>query len=120
NGGEWLSSNAPLFNRKGTVWEGGIRVPAIMRWPGVIPARQVLGQVGITMDFTATMLALAGARPPADLKAEGMDLLPIVTGKSPQVPRTLFWRAGNASAVRSGDLKLISQGQGQGQLQYVY
>jgi arylsulfatase A-like enzyme len=110
NGGEWLARNAPLFNRKGTVWEGGIRVPAIMRWPRVIPARQVLGQVGITMDFTATMLALAGVRLPSDLKAEGMDLMPIVTGKSPQVSRTLFWRAGTASAVRSGDLKLVSQG----------
>ena len=53
--------NAPLFHRKWTVWEGGIRVPAIMRWPGVIPAGQVTPQVGITMDFTATMLALAGA-----------------------------------------------------------
>jgi arylsulfatase A-like enzyme len=110
NGGEWLARNTPLFNRKGTVWEGGIRVPAIMRWPGVIPARQVLGQVGITMDFTATVLALAGARLPADLKPEGIDLLPIVTRKSPQVARTLFWRVGTASAVRSGDLKLVSQG----------
>jgi arylsulfatase A-like enzyme len=110
NGGEWLARNAPLFNRKGTVWEGGIRVPAIMRWPGVIPARQVVGQVGITMDFTATVLALAGARQPADLKPEGIDLMPIVTRKSPQVERTLFWRVGTASAVRSGDLKLVSQG----------
>ncbi len=59
NGGEWLTRNAPLFHRKWTVWEGGIRVPAIMRWPGRIPAGQVTPQVGITMDFTATILALA-------------------------------------------------------------
>src|SRR5690606_37853786 len=57
NGGEWLSRNAPLFNRKWTVWEGGIRVPAIVRWPGVVPEGAVTGQVGITMDFTATFLA---------------------------------------------------------------
>ena len=43
NGGEWLSRNAPLFHRKGTVWEGGIRVPAILRWPGHIPAGAGLG-----------------------------------------------------------------------------
>lgn len=110
NGGEWLSRNAPLTNRKFSVWEGGIRVPAIMRWPGVIPAGQVTDQVGITMDFTATILALAGAKLPDGYTPEGIDLMPIVTGESPVVERTLFWRAGNASAVRSGDLKLIRQG----------
>jgi arylsulfatase A-like enzyme len=110
NGGEWLSRNAPLFNRKFSVWEGGIRVPAIMRWPGVIPAGQVLDQVGITMDFTATMLAVAGAELPATYAPEGMNLLPIVTGQAPEAERTLFWRVGNATAVRSGDMKLVVQG----------
>jgi arylsulfatase A-like enzyme len=110
NGGEWLSRNAPLFNRKFSVWEGGIRVPAIMRWPGVIPSGQVLGQVGITMDFTTTMLKLAGATLPAGYQPEGIDLMPIVTGSAPEAERTLFWRANNANAVRSGDLKLVSQG----------
>ncbi len=110
NGGEWLANNSPLFHRKWTVWEGGIRVPAIMRWPGVIPAGQVTPQVGITMDFTATMLALAGARKPEGYVPEGIDLLPIVTGRSPVVDRTLFWRTTTARAVRSGDLKLVVDG----------
>ena len=57
NGGEWLSRNAPLFNRKGTVWEGGIRVPAIFRWPGRLPAGKVSSQVGIIQDVTASILA---------------------------------------------------------------
>src|SRR6185436_16135368 len=48
------SRNAPLFNRKGTVWEGGIRVPAIFRWPGHLPAGKSSGQVGIVQDVTAT------------------------------------------------------------------
>lgn len=110
NGGEWLSRNAPLFNRKFSVWEGGIRVPAIMRWPGVILAGQVTGQVGITMDFTATMLALAGATLPAGYAPEGIDLLPIVSGRAAEVERTLFWSAGTTSAVRSGDHKFVQQG----------
>jgi len=112
NGGEWLSRNAPLFNRKSTTWEGGIRVPAIIRWPGVIPAGEETGQVGITMDITATILAVSGAPLPANLNAEGINLLPILTGESPEVERTLFWRAPNRStrAVRSGDLKLIVEG----------
>ncbi len=110
NGGEWLARNAPLFNRKFTAWEGGIRVPAIMRWPGVIPAGQVTEQVGITMDFTATILALAGAEFPVGYVPEGIDLMPIVTGRSPVVERTLFWRASPTfTAVRSGDMKLVMQ-----------
>jgi len=113
NGGEWLSRNYPLFNRKWTVWEGGIRVPAIMRWPGVIPAGQVTEQVGITMDFTATILALAGAELPVGYVPEGIDLMPIVSGRSPVVARTLFWRGNpTTTAVRSGDMKLVMQGPG--------
>lgn len=109
NGGEWLSRNAPLFNRKWTVWEGGIRVPAMMRWPGVIPPGQVSSQVGITMDFSATILKVSGASLPDGYIPDGIDLLPFVTGLAPAVERTLFWRSSNTRAVRSGDLKLVMQ-----------
>lgn len=109
NGGEWLSRTAPLFNRKGTVWEGGIRVPAIFRWPSVIPASQVTSQVGITMDISATLLAVSKAVVPASLQLEGINLMPILTGSSPTVSRTLFWRTQTEKAVRSGDMKLVMQ-----------
>ena len=111
NGGEWLSRNAPLFNRKWTLWEGGIRVPAIVRWPGRIPAGRVSPQVGITMDFTASILAAAGAVVPPDARLEGMNIFPVLEGRAPTVERTLFWRttAGNHNqkAVRRGDYKLL-------------
>ncbi len=111
NGGEWLARNAPLFNRKWTVWEGGIRVPAILRWPGVIPAGRVTDQVGITMDLTATILAVTRAELPGDLGLEGINLLPIVTGDAAEQERTLFWRdVDNSRAVRSGDWKLVVDG----------
>lgn len=110
NGGEWLSRNTPLFHRKWSVWEGGIRVPAIMRWPGVIPAGQVSPQVGITMDFTATILAAAGATLPAGYQPEGINLLPVASGAAPVAERTLFWRSNTARAVRSGDMKLVVDG----------
>ena len=110
NGGEWLSRNAPLFNRKLTVWEGGIRVPAIFKWPGVIPAGVVTDQVGITMDVTATILAATSAQVPVDLNLEGINLLPILTGESEEISRTLFWRTSSQKAVRSGDMKMVMSG----------
>jgi arylsulfatase A-like enzyme len=114
NGGEWLSRNEPFFNRKFTVWEGGIRVPALFRWPGRIPAGRTTAQVGITMDVTTTVLAAAGAAVSADLRLEGRNLLPVLEGRSKPFERTLFWRAGvpgTARAVRSGDWKLQVDGQ---------
>lgn len=110
NGGEWLSRNTPLFNHKMSTWEGGIRVPAIIRWPARIPAGRVTGQVGITMDLTASVLAAAGAQLPPDVHLDGMDLFPILEGRAPEVERTLFWRSHPARpnrAVRSGDWKLV-------------
>jgi arylsulfatase A-like enzyme len=110
NGGEWLSRNAPLFSRKNTLWEGGIRVPAIVRWPGHIPGGRVSPQVGITMDLTASILAATKTPVPQDARLEGIDLFPILAGRSPVVERTLYWRVtGNRTqrAVRRGDWKLI-------------
>jgi len=114
NGGEWLSSSAPLFGRKWTVFEGGIRVPAIVRWPKRIRAGSVSDQVGITMDLTASILAVTGAPVPAEAKLEGMDLFPVWEGRAPELERTLFWRsgsgAGKQTAVRRGDWKIIVDG----------
>ena len=114
NGGEWLSRNAPFFHRKDTLWEGGIRVPAIFRWPGRIPAGQTSAQVGITMDLTATILAAAGAAVPADAGLEGIDLLPILERRRGPVERTLFWRIDTPvrqqRAVRQGPWKLLLDG----------
>lgn len=113
NGGEWLSRNAPLFEYKGSVWEGGIRVPAIVRWPGHVPTGKVSGQVGITMDLTASILAATGTPVPKETRLEGIDLLPVLSGRAPPVERTLFWRTigpRGQQAVRAGDWKLVSDG----------
>lgn len=110
NGGEWLSRNTPLFHHKGSVWEGGIRVPAILRWPGRIRAGRVSRQVGITMDLTASILAATGTPAPPDSRLEGIDLLPVLAGRAPLIERTLFWRVPGPrpqQAVRSGDWKLL-------------
>jgi arylsulfatase A-like enzyme len=112
NGGEWLSDNGPFFNRKWTTWEGGIRVPAIVRWPARLPAGRVTPQVGMTMDFTASILSAAGVVLPSELRLDGMDLFPVLAGSAPVVERTIFWRstspAGTMRAVRMGNLKLVT------------
>ncbi len=114
NGGEWLSRNAPLFNRKWTLWEGGIRVPSILRWPGKIPAGIVSHQVGITMDLTTSILVATNTPVPAETRLDGINLLPILGEQTPEFERNLFWRTAVGSqqqrAVRSGDWKLLIDG----------
>lgn len=111
NGGEWLSNNRPLFNRKLTVWEGGIRVPLLVRWPGRIPAGRVSDQVGITMDLSASIVAATSSPLPPNARYEGINLFPILEGRAPEVERTLFWRNNvnnrTQRAVRSGDWKVM-------------
>jgi arylsulfatase A-like enzyme len=114
NGGEWLSRNAPLFHRKGTLWEGGIRVPAIIKWPGHVPVGKTTAQVGITLDLTTTILAAAGATIPADARFDGVDLVPLIQNGKTEQQRTIFWRTPNARpmrAVRHGQWKLLADGQ---------
>jgi arylsulfatase A-like enzyme len=110
NGGEWLSRNTPLSNRKGTLWEGGIRVPAILRWPGRLPAGRTSTQPGIVMDLTMSILAATNTSVPPDARLEGVNLLPVLAGQSPAVERTLFWRTQTQKAVRRGDWKVLVQG----------
>lgn len=111
NGGEWLSHNAPLSQRKGTLWEGGVRVPLILRWPGELPRGKVSAQVAMTVDVTASILAAAGVRAPAEYRPDGIDLLPILRGSAPLLERRLYWRGARPDrpqrAVRFGQWKLL-------------
>ena len=113
NGGERFSDNGPLFNHKTTLWEGGIRVPCLIRWPdGGIPAGMVTDQPAITMDLTATILAAAGVDLPKDHPIDGINLLPIFRGEEePIMERTFCWRVDRSrrrmKAVRHGDWKYV-------------
>jgi len=114
NGGERFSDNSPLFNHKTTLWEGGIRVPAVMRWPAKLPAGKVVSQPAITMDLTATFAAVAGAKPPAGHQFDGLNLLPVLTGGQPEQTRTFCWRINRTDrkqkAVRHGKWKYVQEG----------
>lgn len=114
NGGERYSDNSPLFHHKSTLWEGGIRVPCLMRWPSRLPPGKVTNQVGITMDLCATFAAVAGAKPAAERPLDGINLVPILTGEQAAQERTLCWRIDRTGrqqkAVRHATWKYIQDG----------
>lgn len=91
NGGERLSDCGPFSQGKGTLWEGGIRVPYLLRWPGHLPAGAVSHQPVITMDLTASIVAATGASLPQGRTLDGINVLPILAGQPP-AERTFFWR----------------------------
>lgn len=110
NGGERFSYQWPFSGEKGDLLEGGIRVPAIARWPGVIPAKRVTHQMAISMDWTATILAAAGTKPAEGYPLDGINLFPLLRGATPVEDRTFFWRIYDQDAVRQGKWKYLRSG----------
>ncbi len=116
NGGERYSDNGGLTKAKGTLWEGGIRVPAFVRWTDKIKAGVITQQVAITMDWTATILAAGGAKAHTDFPLDGLDLMPILTGKKTNIERTFYWRTFQRSkqkAIRDGNWKYLKDEKGE-------
>ncbi|MCA8997840.1 MAG: sulfatase [Planctomycetaceae bacterium] len=113
NGGQTslTASNAPLKGRKGSLWEGGVRVPMLMRWPGVIPAGRVTQEPVITLDFLPTFLAAAKMSPLPGVSLDGLNLLPLITGETDDLPkRNLYWRRSGPKgpiSIRSKAWKII-------------
>ncbi|MFN2501670.1 MAG: sulfatase-like hydrolase/transferase [Pyrinomonadaceae bacterium] len=110
NGGERFSFNWPFKGQKHDLYEGGVRVPAIVRWPGVQRKPGVTDQPVITMDWTATMIAAAGAKPDPSYQPDGQDMTPVIAGTKAIYDRTFFWRTYRQGAVRSGTWKYIREG----------
>ncbi len=110
NGGERYSDNGGFAKAKATLWEGGIRVPAFVRWPGKIAAGSTSKQTVITMDWTATILAAAKAKADVSFPLDGVNLLPLLTGKQKKFDRTFYWRTfqrGKQKALRDGNWKYL-------------
>jgi arylsulfatase A-like enzyme len=110
NGGYGLSNNGPFQSGKGRLWEGGIRVPCMMRWPGALPAGTTTSQVSLTMDLLPTFLAAIGANIPPE-RFDGVNLLPILTGEQEEFVRTVFFRykrlENRRKAVLHGSMKYL-------------
>jgi arylsulfatase A-like enzyme len=113
NGGERYSFNWPFSFQKMYLYEGGTRVPAIVRWPGVIPAGRVTDQAAITMDWTATILGVTGTAADPGFPLDGENLMPICTGQRAPYDRALFWRITNFDAARVGSWKYLKNEAGE-------
>ncbi len=106
NGATPVGSNGVLRGGKGTLWEGGHRVPAIARWPGRIAAGSRCDVPTICLDLLPTFLALAGAAPPPR-PLDGIDLGSLLFGTGAPPNRLIFWGHGRDRAVRDGAWKLL-------------
>jgi arylsulfatase A-like enzyme len=115
NGGERFSDNGIYQGRKMTLWEGGIREPAFVRWNGKIKSNTESNQVVTTFDWTATILSLAGAKADKKYPLDGMDVTQTLLGNTKEFDRTLFWRISERrdnKAMRDGKWKWLRDEKG--------
>ena len=107
--------NAPYLGHKRNLYEGGIRLPFMMRWPARLGAGVTYSEMVSTLDLLPTLLAAAGGADPGDVERplDGVDLLPYLTGekKAAAPHQSLFWRSGPNGAVRQGRYKLVFGGE---------
>jgi arylsulfatase A-like enzyme len=102
------SNNLPLRATKGTVYEGGIRVPFLLQWPNRLPRGRAYDNPVISLDILPTAAAAARAQLPAGPAIDGVDLMPYIRGRRSTSPHDiLFWRFGQQHAVRKGNWKLV-------------
>jgi arylsulfatase A-like enzyme len=109
NGADSRGSNLPLNGGKGSVWEGGMRVPTLAWWPGQVPAGAVCDEIATTMDLLPTFARLAGAETPKDRIIDGKDMFDLLAGvQGAKSDYEAFYY--KLDAVRSGDWKYFSDG----------
>ena len=122
--GPWLhygidgGSAGPLRDGKGTLWEGGVRVPAIMRWPEKIPPDQVTSEIAANIDLYPTFARLAGVELPGDRVIDGKDLWPLVSRPGAKSPRDtyyyfagqVFYKAEEGAPVNAPELGAVRHG----------
>lgn len=107
-----VEHNGGLRGCKFMTWEGGVRVPLIIRWPGKLPQGSTFSKPVNLVDLYATIAAAAGTSLPAERQLDGIDLLPFVTGRNPNTPHDITYACNNRDgaqwSVRKGDWKLVN------------
>jgi arylsulfatase A-like enzyme len=114
NGGSGNGGNAPLKGQKSTMWEGGLRVPFIARWPSQLPAGKTTDEFLTGLELFPTIVAAAGAEPPRDVKLDGFSMLGILRGERSSPRREMFWQRRGDKAARVGRWKWVESSKGNG------
>ena len=108
------ASNYPLRGGKAQFFEGGIRVPCIIKWPGKIGRGLENHEFLSALEMFPTLTKAAGAELPDSVVYEGFDMLPVLQGKKPSEREQLFWEFRSDSAARVGDWKWVRSKRGSG------
>jgi arylsulfatase A-like enzyme len=109
-----LGDNTPLRGWKTDLYEGGIRVPAFVNWPGQVPAGRTVSGVTHVLDWAPTLIRLAGGEVDPEWKLDGDDIWPLISGQSDSLgTRSFYWHTPRDRAVRQGDWKLVVTGRDQ-------
>lgn len=114
NGGSGNGGNAPLRGSKSTMWEGGLRVPFIIRWPGKIPAGKVCGEFLTTLEIVPTLLSATGTPAPDKTTFDGFNMLPVLRGEKTSPRTEMFWQRRADKAARVGNWKWLDSAKGKG------
>ena len=112
NGGSGNDGNSPLKGSKGTLWEGGLRVPFIAKWPAQIPAGKVTDEFLTTLELMPMIAKATGSS--ADAKLDGFDMLPVLKGEAKSSRDAMFWQRRGDKAARVGHWKWLESAKGNG------
>ncbi len=121
NAAHGITDNAPLRSGKGSLYEGGTRVPLVVRWPGVVKPGSTCGVPAIHVDIYPTLLGIAGAQPPSNYQLDGVSLVPLLRDGGTALKREAifqhfpgylgsgkdFWRTTPVGVIQAGDWKLM-------------
>ena len=114
NGGGGAADNAPLRGRKGQMFEGGIRVPCIIRWPGNIPANTTNDEFLTSLEIFPTLCTATGAVPPKGLNLDGFDMMPVLQSKKKSPRKEMFWQRRLDKGARVDHWKWVESSRGNG------
>ena len=114
NGGSGNGGNDPLRGAKSSMWEGGLRVPFIMRWPGKVPAGKVTDEFLTSLEILPTLLSATGTTKPVDVKLDGFDMLTVLRGEQASPRKEMFWQRRSDKAARIGHWKWIESAKAKG------
>ncbi len=114
NGGSGNGGNEPLKGSKSTMWEGGLRVPFLIRWPEQVPAGKVSDEFLTALEIVPTLLAATGTEVPEGLDLDGFDMLPVLRGEIPSPRTEMYWQRRSDRAARVGNWKWVDSAKGGG------